>query len=221
MGMADGLSLEKAYEAAGYSPQRPNAWKLYQKHHIVSRIKEIIEDREKVQAEGRAKAVEEAGLTVDTLLAKQEAAYRLAMETEQPAAAVAATREMGVLSGLRIERQMMKAQVQNVESVADLDDFSLVEERVRLTLRMAEELGLDPASATVEQYCSAMLDAFDQVHEETERYERMPPGSVARGIRSVSYERPKPQLTKGESDRLHRRGVNAPRVINGSVNGRR
>jgi len=139
------------------------------------------------------------------------------METEQPAAAVAATREMGVLSGLRIERQMMKAQVQQVGSIEEFSDEDLLKEQARMLFGLCDGMGLNPDETSVTGLINAMMAAHEEREEEPERSRHMPPGSIARGVRVIGYERPKPPMTKGEADKLHRRGVNAPRLINGSA----
>jgi hypothetical protein len=157
-------------------------------------------------------------VTAESLILEAEEIRSLAVKAEQYSAATAALREKGILSGARIERQLTKAQVQHVESVEDLDDFSLIEQRVRLTLRMAEELGLDPSAATVEEYCNAMLDVFESGAEERVDYGR--PAVSVQGVRAEGWAPKKREFTKGEAERLARRNA-APKIINGVANGRR
>jgi hypothetical protein len=78
---------------AGYVPDDGNAAKLEARPEIQVRIHEIT-----------SKGAERAEVTVASLLNELDHALALAMSIEQPAAAVAAIREKGILSGKRIER---------------------------------------------------------------------------------------------------------------------
>lgn len=91
--LAKGKTELQAYELAGYKPDDGNASKLASRLEIRARIQEIT-----------GAAAVRAEVTVASLIAEAEAARQLAMDIEAPAAAIAAVREKGVLSGKRIER---------------------------------------------------------------------------------------------------------------------
>lgn len=91
--LAKGKSADEAYELAGFKANRGNASTLKAKQNVLDRISEL-----------QGRGAERAAVTVETLLAEVEEARLLAMETKQPSAAVAAIKEKGVLSGLRIEK---------------------------------------------------------------------------------------------------------------------
>lgn len=93
--LAKGRSATDAMEAAGYSDPR-NSTRLTKNDEIQARVAEL--------QERGAKRVE---VTVESLIAEAEEARQLALAKGQCAAAVAATREKGVLSGKRIERSEM------------------------------------------------------------------------------------------------------------------
>jgi hypothetical protein len=58
-----------------------------------------------------------ANVTAETLIGKAEAIYRCAMDSRQLGAGVAAVKEMGVLSGVRIERAEIGAPGESTISV--------------------------------------------------------------------------------------------------------
>lgn len=91
--LAKGKTADEAYVIAGYKENRGNAATLKAKQIISDRISELLERG--------AKRVE---VTVESLIAEAEEARQLALANKQAAAAVAATREKGVLSGKRVER---------------------------------------------------------------------------------------------------------------------
>lgn len=95
--IAKGKSAGEAYRLAGYDADEKSAEtlgpRLFRKVQIASRVAEL--------QEGGARRAE---ITVQSLLAEAEEARLLAIKIGQPAAAVAATRERGVLSGKRIEK---------------------------------------------------------------------------------------------------------------------
>ena len=61
--IAHGVSPDKAYEIAGYSPNRANYYTLRKKPHIKARIAELLAEREKRLGDITTKAVEKAALT--------------------------------------------------------------------------------------------------------------------------------------------------------------
>jgi hypothetical protein len=102
--LAFGRSAKDAYSGAGYAPSDSNGAWLARKQEISSRVAELniqALERERTTA---AAAAERAVVTRQSLIEKVEAARLAAMEAGQFSAAVAATKEIGVLSGIRIER---------------------------------------------------------------------------------------------------------------------
>jgi phage terminase small subunit len=68
--LADGITAEKSYEAAGFKPNRHNAATLARKHHILSRVAELLALRERMHGQSTAKAIERVSLTKEWILAK-------------------------------------------------------------------------------------------------------------------------------------------------------
>jgi hypothetical protein len=91
--VAKGMTLVDAHADAGYERNDGNAVTLSRRPEIAGRIKEL-----------KGAAAEAAVVTTAGLIAEAEEARLLAMEERNAAAAVAAIREKGVLSGKRIER---------------------------------------------------------------------------------------------------------------------
>jgi hypothetical protein len=102
--LASGRSAKDAYSEAGFRPSDSNGAWLARKDEISSRVAELnlqALERERTTA---AAAAERAVITRQSLIEKVEAARLAAMEAGQFSAAVAATKEIGVLAGIRIER---------------------------------------------------------------------------------------------------------------------
>jgi hypothetical protein len=217
----ENLSAYDSYAAAGYTPSRQNAYKLRNRDYIELRIRELTEEQNKIHAAAVEKAVEAKGVTLEGLIEQAQEIQRLAIEDKAWGAAVSSLKEVGTLSGLRVERRDSK--VEQVNNIADLDDFEMVEMRVTLTLKMAEGLNLDPATTTLDQFCDALLDAFEREMEGEEppaQYRHMPPlPDSARGNRAPHYRElkrePKP-LTRGEAARLNRTASTNGSSRNGS-----
>jgi phage terminase small subunit len=91
--LAKGKTANEAYELAGYTPNDGNCIRLKGNESISTRVAELLSRS--------AKRVE---VTVESLIAEVEEARQLALANRQAAAAVAATREKGVLAGKRVER---------------------------------------------------------------------------------------------------------------------
>ena len=91
---AKGEKIVRAYAKAGYSAQRSNAARLIANDSVKARIAELQE-----------KPAKKLEVTLESLLAEAEEARQLAMKLGQSAAAIAAVKEKGVLSGKRIERK--------------------------------------------------------------------------------------------------------------------
>ena len=70
--LAKGVSADKAYEAAGFKPNRGNAVTLKQKQSISNRVSEILGERESIHAQATAQAIASTALTkqwvIETLM---------------------------------------------------------------------------------------------------------------------------------------------------------
>src|SRR5262249_33331230 len=102
--LASGKSATDAYELAGYKRSHSNGPALARTEEISARVAEINAEtleRERATAAG---AAERAAVSRHSLIEKVEAARLAAMEAGQFSAAVAAVKEIGILSGIRIER---------------------------------------------------------------------------------------------------------------------
>lgn len=91
--LAKGKTADEAYVTAGYAQNDGNATRLKGNERVQNRVAEL-QDRGAMRAE----------VTLESLLAEAEEARLLAMRIEQPAAAIAAIKEKGVLSGKRVEK---------------------------------------------------------------------------------------------------------------------
>jgi hypothetical protein len=107
--LAEGMNQYAAYAAAGYRPCQQASSRLARRPEIVARRAELL-----------APVAERMAVTVERLIAQAQAAYELAMATQQPSAAVAAVREMGILAGIRIEKRFS-----TVRTVNELSDEEL------------------------------------------------------------------------------------------------
>ena len=87
--LSKGKTADEAYRAAGYKPDRGHASRLAANGNICARLAEL-------QAVGAEKAV----VTIESLIAKAEAARVLAMENGQISAAVSALIAIAKLAGL-------------------------------------------------------------------------------------------------------------------------
>lgn len=95
--LAKGKNQTEAYKAAGYQVEgnvaETSASRLFRNAQVVARVTELQE-----------RGAQRAEITVQSLIEEAEEARQLALKLGQSSAAVAATREKGVLSGRRIER---------------------------------------------------------------------------------------------------------------------
>jgi phage terminase small subunit len=107
--LAKGMTADEAYQEAGYKPSRPNASRLRAIENVSARIVEI-----------QGKAANRAELTIERLIAYLEEARAIALASSQPGAVVSAVKEMGILTGLRVERRENTR-----KTIADLDDAEL------------------------------------------------------------------------------------------------
>jgi hypothetical protein len=112
--VAKGCSSTEAYKNAGYECEGSSAWtaasRLYRNVQVQARVSELKE-----------RAAFKAELTVQQLIDHAEKARQMAMSTEQPSAAVAAIKEMGILAGLRVE----KSERRNLNDVRRYTDEEL------------------------------------------------------------------------------------------------
>lgn len=96
--LAQGKSAAEAYRAAGYEARgdsaKVNASRLLTDANVRARLVEL-----------QAEAAQRAAITLEGLLDRADRAFALAMRIEEPNAAVNAVKEMGILSGLRIEKR--------------------------------------------------------------------------------------------------------------------
>ena len=92
--LASGKTATEAHQLAGFKRDRGNASRLATDPEIQDRVQQIT-----------AVGAERAAVTVESLIDEAEQARRGAMEAGQYAAAVAAVKEKGVLSGKRVERR--------------------------------------------------------------------------------------------------------------------
>lgn len=93
-GVAQGMSATEAYAAAGYKPHRQNASRLMANDDVKARVAEI-----------QSRSVEGVNVTLEWLIEQAVGIANDAREAGSYAAAVAAIKEAGVLSGKRVERQ--------------------------------------------------------------------------------------------------------------------
>src|ERR1700704_6966061 len=91
--LASGKTATEAHQLAGFKRDRGNASRLATDPEIHDRVQQIT-----------AVGAQRAAVTVESLISEAEQARRGAMEAGQYAAAVAAVKEKGVLSGKRVER---------------------------------------------------------------------------------------------------------------------
>src|SRR3974377_826342 len=102
--LASGKNATDAYEQAGYKRSDSNGPALARTEEISGRVAEIhgeLLERERATA---AAAAERAVITRQRLIEMALEARKGALEAKQYSAAVAATKEIGILSGIRIER---------------------------------------------------------------------------------------------------------------------
>ena len=66
--LAKGLTADKAYEAAGFKPNRGNAATLKQKESISTRVVELLSEREAIHAQATAEAIKSTALTKEWVI---------------------------------------------------------------------------------------------------------------------------------------------------------
>jgi phage terminase small subunit len=112
----EGMPQYEAYIAAGYADTasaHANASRMISADKIQNRI-----------AEMRAEATQGSQITLQWLMLKAEEVLYAAMEDRSHAASMAAIKELGVLSGERIEKS--ERTNRNIQDVEDLDRSELL-----------------------------------------------------------------------------------------------
>ena len=110
--LAKGMTQDKAYAEAGYKPNRHNASALKTKQHISNRIAELMQRNVQKQD-----AMVE--ITTQRLLEMAEEARVLAMQQNQPAAALTALTAIAKLSGRWIERSEQTTKTDDLNTLSD------------------------------------------------------------------------------------------------------
>ena len=113
--LASGKTATEAHQLAGFKRDRGNASRLATDPEVRDRVQQIT-----------AVGAEHAAVTVESLIDEAEQARRGAMGAGQYAAAVAAVKEKGVLSGKRVERRESGAPGEFVE-IENMTASQLVE----------------------------------------------------------------------------------------------
>jgi phage terminase small subunit len=108
--LASGKTATEAHQLAGFKRDRGNASRLATDSEIRERVQQITAvgaERAAVTVESliNEAEAERAAVTVESLINEAEQARRGAMAAGQYAAAIAAIKEKGVLSGQRVERR--------------------------------------------------------------------------------------------------------------------
>ena len=137
-----GYSAVKAYEKAGYKRHDGNANVLARHPEVQARLEEMRGGGEKIRGEqtdlpvGTRAIAARAKVTAESLVEMARTTYDLAMNNKQFAAANGSIREMGVLTGHRVERR-------EVGGPGEFDHLSDDELLAALRERLAR-LGLSP-----------------------------------------------------------------------------
>ncbi|HZS57511.1 MAG TPA: terminase small subunit [Bryobacteraceae bacterium] len=150
--LAKGKSATEAYEAAGYKGDRGHASRLAANGNILARLDEL-----------QSRSAERAIVTVESLISEAEAARKLAMEIQQPSAAVSAIREKGVLSGKRVERteQGVPGEFADIDAMTE-DERRAYFAREMAALRVFDKEG--DGGFSEESIGEGMPEAGDIVH---------------------------------------------------------
>ena len=90
---AKGLSIDAAYEAAGYAPNRGNASRLSANEGVMKRVLELQE-----------KSAEQAGITLEWLLEQGKALLLAAKDAEDFSAASSTYERLAKISGNWVDR---------------------------------------------------------------------------------------------------------------------
>jgi phage terminase small subunit len=128
--LAQGKCAVDAHELACYKRNDGNASTLLAMPHIQDRLKEI-----------RGELARNTVVTAESLIQQAEEVGLCAMERRQFSAAIAAIKELGVLSGARIERR-------EIGSPGEFDQLS-DDELERLLVERIKALGLMPDAGSI------------------------------------------------------------------------
>jgi hypothetical protein len=212
--IANGVPPRKAYPNAGFKFNPGNCYRLMRDESVLKRVEEIQTERAQIHNEGVKNAVKKMEITVEHLIGGAEAARRLAMQTEQPAAAVTALKEIGVLTGLRVERQMVKAQHQHEVNVSESSDGELREMIAEQILHWVASFGLDPDQCTVSEFLLKWEeeDKARMARDVTpEPHRRAPPPKPTRYIPRPVRDKPPPSGSYGAPADAHSYDNRRPR----------
>jgi phage terminase small subunit len=102
--LASGKNATDAYELAGYKRSHSNGPALARTEEISARVAQITAEAFEQQRVTTAAAAERAVITRHGLIEMAQEVRNRALQDGQLSAAVAAIKEIGVLSGIRIER---------------------------------------------------------------------------------------------------------------------
>ena len=102
--LAEGMSQTEAYRLAGYRDHRANASVLKQQQSIQDRVAELIEEKHIILEHSRKLAAAEEAVDKGWLIRQLKDAADIARRKDDPSGLVAAAREIGVLTGERIEK---------------------------------------------------------------------------------------------------------------------
>ena len=102
--LASGKTAADAYEEAGYRRDDGNSSRLSKREEITSRVQELTSKALDRERKVQAIATERCAVTRQSLIEKAQEICAKAIEAGQLSAANAAVKEIGVLSGIRIER---------------------------------------------------------------------------------------------------------------------
>ena len=129
--LANGTSVNKAYEKAGYHRHYGNSSTLNKRAEVQNRVSELLKEREAAITTRYAAEVE---YTRETLLADLEEARQRAIDLKNPSAEISATMGKAKILGLIIDRREV--------GEAGAFDGMTDEELVANAVRLARELGI-------------------------------------------------------------------------------
>jgi hypothetical protein len=132
--LVQGFTAVAAYEKAGYKRHDGNASTLARHPEVEARLEEIRGELSSDFPLGTSAIAARANVTAESLMGKAEAVYERAMKCGQLSAANGAVKELGVLSGKRVERS-------EVGGPGEFDHLSDEELRDEI-VREVRELGL-------------------------------------------------------------------------------
>ena len=137
--LAQGKTATEAYKLAGYKPSRFNASHLADNPKVIERLQQI------TTKHGVAAAV-----TAESLIAEAQDVLKNAKDSKQYSAAIGAIREMGVLSGVRVEKSEVGSPGE-FEAMEDSELLAAIRERfARLSLTPPDAESIAPAKVTIE-----------------------------------------------------------------------